>query len=110
MPKQDAKAGWYTNLYCPPPDQRMGRAGEIRANHGKRGTETPPQHVADLFTFEPGARSHLFCNWEFVGAGIACPFIEPGLGGDNERVGTGGAEQRRHSRFRLGRGRAERRR
>lgn len=48
----------------------------------------PAENVVDLFTFEAGARSHLLCDWEFVGAGVARPFVEPGLGGYDEEVGA----------------------
>ena len=43
---EDAKAGWYTNLYSPRPIRERGGlrpAGEICANHGKGGTKAPPQ-------------------------------------------------------------------
>ena len=46
------------------------------------------KNVVDLFTFEAGAGGHLFCDWEFVGAGVARPFVESGVGGDDEEVGT----------------------
>jgi hypothetical protein len=54
------------------------------------------QNVVNSFTSEAGAGGHLFRDWEFVGAGVARPFVEPGLGGDDEEVGTRGAEQRCH--------------
>ena len=44
--------------------------------------------VVHLFTFEAGAGGHLFCDWEFIRAGVACPFVKPGLGRDDEQVGT----------------------
>ena len=52
-----------------------------------------------MLTVEAGARGHLFCDWKLVGAGVARPFVESGLGRDDEEVGTRGAEQRRHPGF-----------
>ena len=46
------------------------------------------QNVVDLFAIEAGAGGHLFRDWEFVGAGVARPFVEPCLGGDDEQVET----------------------
>ena len=54
------------------------------------------QNVVSSFTREAGTGGHLFRDWEFVGAGVARPFVEPGAGRDDEEVGTRGAEQRRH--------------
>ena len=44
----------------------------------------PTQNVVRLFACEAGAGGHMFCDWEFVGAGVARPFVEPALGRDDE--------------------------
>ena len=54
------------------------------------------QNVVRLFACEAGAGGHLFRDWEFVGVGIARPFVEPALGRDDEEVGARGTEQCRH--------------
>jgi hypothetical protein len=50
-------------------------------NHGRVGVFPhflSAQNVVHLFTREVGVGGYLFCDWEFVDAGVAHPFAEPG--------------------------------
>ena len=36
------------------------------------------QNVVHLFTRGVGVGCYLLCDWEFIGVGVAHPFVEPG--------------------------------